>query len=183
MTNAERRNLSKFLSLILRHQPESVGLELDDEGFVELEDLQVALRRNRSQGSVTQADVLEVVETSDKQRFEVVGDRIRARYGHSVEQKMAYDPVTPPEILYHGTSPHAVPNIRRQGLQPMKRQYVHLSVDTEQARAVGKRHHRQPAILTVHAKRAWDAGVTFYHPEERLFLAESIPPEFIVSEG
>jgi RNA:NAD 2'-phosphotransferase (TPT1/KptA family) len=100
-----QRQLSKFLSLILRHQPGRFGLELDADGFVGLADVLAAVRRERGWGGVTEAEVREVVASSDKQRFEIVGERIRARYGHSVPRAVAYPEVEPPAILYHGTSP------------------------------------------------------------------------------
>jgi putative RNA 2'-phosphotransferase len=175
----DRCRLSKFLSLVLRHEPERFGLRLDDHGSVPMADLLSALHRRREWHGTTEAQIREVVTTSDQQRFEIVGDRIRARYGHSVEQRVTYPEVEPPDLLYHGTSPHSLPSIRTEGLRSMKRQYVHLSTDPEQARAVGRRHSREPVILAVRARDAWRAGVRFYQPEERLYLAEAIPAAFI----
>jgi putative RNA 2'-phosphotransferase len=171
--------LSKFLSLILRHQPDKFGLKLDEEGFVPLADLLRVVRREKGWGYVTEEHVREVVANSDKQRFEIVGERIRARYGHSVPQRVIHPEVEPPEVLYHGTAPRSLPAIREQGLQPMKRQYVHLSTRVEQAQQVGRRHGPQPVVLTVRARSAWQAGVKFYQPEERLYLSTAIPAEFI----
>jgi putative RNA 2'-phosphotransferase len=176
------RQLSKFLSLVLRHQPRELGLTLDPDGFVPLSQLLAAMQAK--QWKVTEADIREVVDTSDKQRFEIVEDnpveaRIRARYGHSVAEEITYPEVTPPEILYHGTSPESLIGIRRQGLRAMRRQYVHLSTEEEQAKSVGRRHHRTPVILVIRARAAADAGVAFYRPESRLYLARAIPPEFI----
>jgi putative RNA 2'-phosphotransferase len=96
-----------------------------------------------------------------------------------VAQRLEYPEVEPPEILYHGTSPDAMQLIRREGLRAMARQYVHLSTAPEQARTVGRRHAPHPILLTVRAREAWEAGVRFHQPEERLYLAESVPPEFI----
>jgi putative RNA 2'-phosphotransferase len=175
----DRRRLSKFLSLVLRHEPERFGLRLDEQGSVPLADLLSAMRRHREWQAVTEEQIREVVLTSDKQRFEIFGDRIRARYGHSVEQRVSYPEVEPPDLLYHGTSPRSLPSIRTEGLHPMKRQYVHLSTDPEQARAVGQRHAPEPVVLSVRARDAWQAGVQFYQPEERLYLAEAIPAAFI----
>jgi putative RNA 2'-phosphotransferase len=164
---------------VLRHQPEKVDLQLDAEGFVPLAELLAAVRQERGWRDVTEAQIREVVATSDKQRFEIRGDRIRARYGHSIERRLEYDEVEPPDVLYHGTSPRSLPAIRASGLQSMRRQYVHLSTEVEQARAVGRRHSPEPVVLTVRARAAWEAGVKFFQPEARLYLAEAVPAEFI----
>lgn len=179
MSPEQRKRLSKLLSLILRHEPEKFGLALDEEGWVELPALLDAVRRRRDWQRVSEAEIREVVETSEKQRFEISAGRIRARYGHSVPQAVTYPEVEPPELLYHGTSPEALPAIRAEGLRSMKRQYVHLSLDTEQAKIVGRRHSRRPVVLTVRAREAWQAGVKFYRPEARLFLSPAVPAAFI----
>jgi putative RNA 2'-phosphotransferase len=128
---------------------------------------------------VDEARVRAVVADCEKQRFEIEGDRIRARYGHSVPQRVTYPPVEPPPVLYHGTSRAALPAIRREGLRAMRRQYVHLSTTPEQALAVGRRHDPAPVLLTLRAHAAWQAGAAFHQPEPRLFLTDAIPPEFI----
>lgn len=179
MSPEQRKRLSKLLSLVLRHDPERLRLRLDEEGAVSLADLLTALRRQRGWEQVTEAQIREVVASSDKQRFEIIGDRMRARYGHSAAQTVSYPEVRPPEILYHGTSPKALPSIRTHGLRPMRRQYVHLSTQIDQARLVGRRHAPDPVILTVRARAACEAGVKFYQPEERLYLSTAIPPAFI----
>ncbi len=171
--------LSKLLSFMLRHQPETFGLKLDENGFVPLADVLTAVRREREWSATTEEHIREVVATSDKQRFEMVGENIRARYGHSVPQQVAYPEVEPPEVLYHGTARRFLPNIRKNGLQPMKRQYVHLSTEVEQAQTVGKRRDATPVMLKVRARAAWQAGVRFFHPEERLYLSTAIPAEFV----
>ena len=128
------------------------------------------------------SDVIDLVRhgTGDgKRRFEIHDDRIRALYGHSFDRRIEYKPVRPPVRLYHGTSPEALETIRRQGLRPMGRQYVHLSPDRETAIRVGSRHTHRPVVLTVYAQEADDAGVTFYQPEESIYLAEAIPPDFL----
>jgi putative RNA 2'-phosphotransferase len=180
MSSPQRRTqLSKLLSLILRHQPDKFGLTLDGEGFVAVADLLSAVRQQRGWGGVTAEEIREVVASSDKQRFEIVGERIRARYGHSVPERLSYPEVEPPEILYHGTSSSSLPAIRSEGLRAMRRQYVHLSTEPEQARVVGRRHSPDPVVLIVRAREAWQAGVKFYQPEARLFLAEAVPAEFV----
>jgi putative RNA 2'-phosphotransferase len=174
--------LSKFLSLILRHQPERFALTVDVEGWASLSEVMEILRGLPNFRWATKTDVMKVIEQGsgdDKRRFEVDGGRIRARYGHSFAQPIAYEPCTPPPILYHGTSPDALQSIRKEGLRPMERQYVHLSPDRETAIRVGVRHAEQPVILTVRAAEAHAAGTEFYQADEAVYLAKGVPPGFI----
>jgi putative RNA 2'-phosphotransferase len=179
LNEQQEKRLSKLLSLMLRHEPEQFNLMLDDKGFALLHEVLRAVRTRKPWGEATLADIRYVARHSDKQRYEIEDDKIRARYGHSVEGKIAHESIEPPEILYHGTNPNALEAIRREGLSSMKRQYVHLSIDVEQAQRVGMRHHPRPVILRVRAHEAWRNGVAFYNPEARLFLADAVPPEFI----
>jgi putative RNA 2'-phosphotransferase len=185
MTDRRRLiKLSKFLALILRHQPERFALELDDEGWASLPEVMEILRGLPNFRWVNHADVMEVVEegTSDgKCRFQVDGNRIRARYGHSIAQPIRYEPCTPPSLLYHGTSPDRLEAIRREGLKPMERQYVHLSPNSETAIRVGARHADHPIVLSVRAADAHAAGVEFYRADEAVYLVRHIPPEFLDS--
>jgi putative RNA 2'-phosphotransferase len=179
---ARRVRLSKFLALILRHQPERFGLVLDEEGWAPLSEVIEILRGLPNFRWATRADVMEIVEKGSgdgKRRFEVDGDRIRARYGHSIAQRVRYTPCTPPVRLYHGTSPEALPAIRQEGLRPMGRQYVHLSLDPETAARVGSRHTSHPVILTVRAAEAHAAGIEFYQAEESVYLTRRVPPAFL----
>ena len=174
--------LSKFLALILRHQPERFALELDECGWASLAEVMEILRGLPNFRWATCADVMRVVEEGSgngKRRFEVEGSRIRARYGHSFAQPIAYEPCTPPPLLYHGTSPDALESIRREGLKPMGRQYVHLSPDPGTAIRVGARHDKWPVVLTIHAAEANVAGIEFYRADEAVYLARQIPPEFL----
>jgi putative RNA 2'-phosphotransferase len=179
MTPERHKRISKLLSLGLRHDPAKLGVTLDEAGFAPFEDvaraLQTKLRASR-------AEIQQVVRESPKQRFGISEDGalIRARYGHSVEGEVEYEPVQPPEILFHGTSRAAIASIRVDGLQPMSRQKVHLSVDVETAMIVGRRHDAQPVLLTIRALEAHRAGVPFYSPQERVFLADAVAPQWIV---
>jgi putative RNA 2'-phosphotransferase len=183
MTDTRRlTKLSKFLSLILRHQPERFALAVDGEGWASLPEVIEILKGLPNFRWVTRADVMTVVEEGsgdDKRRFEVEGNRIRARYGHSCAQPILYEPCTPPSILYHGTSQRALAAIRREGLRPMGRQYVHLSPDPETATRVGARHDERPVILTVRAAKAHAAGVVFHQADEAVYLAKHVPVEFV----
>ena len=178
--------LSKFLSLILRHQPERFALELDDEGWASLVEVMEILHGLPNFRWVTRADVMTVVERGagdNKRRFEVADGRIRARYGHSLAQPIRYEPCIPPPILYHGTSPNSLDSIRREGLMPMERQYVHLSPDPETAIRVGARHDDRPVVLTVRAAEAYATGATFHRADELVYLAKRIPAEFLDLSG
>lgn len=174
--------LSKFLSLILRHQPERFALAIDEEGWASLSEVMEILKGLPNFRWATRADVTKVVEEGsgdDKRRFEVAENRIRARYGHSFAQPIRYEPCVPPSILYHGTSRKALVAIRREGLHPMGRQYVHLSPDPETAVRVGARHDEEPVILTIRATEAHAAGVVFHQADEAVYLAKRVPAAFV----
>jgi putative RNA 2'-phosphotransferase len=172
--------LSKTISHALRHAPEEYGLELDSEGWVEVEDLLAALRKRRSAWrTVSLIDINAIIAGSEKQRFELVAGKIRAYYGHSTAEKVEKQPVPPPATLYHGTTAQAAAAIRREGLKSMKRQYVHLSTDEKTARVVALRRTNQPVILRIDARKASEQGVNFYAGNEDIWLADPIPPEFI----
>ena len=183
MTDRRRLvKLSKFLALILRHQPERFALDIDGEGWASLPEVMEILRGLPNFRWARRADVMRVVDEGtgdDKRRFEVERGRIRARYGHSLARPIRYAPCTPPPVLYHGTSPEVLASIRSQGLRPGERQYVHLSPDRETAVRVGARHDRHPVVLTVRAAEARAAGVEFYQADEAVYLAKQVPAGFI----
>lgn len=174
--------LSKLMSYALRHNPGEFGLSLDEEGWVTLADLVKAIS-NRSRWRWVQEEHLrEIVARSDKQRFEIRDANIRARYGHSRAARPTYRPVKPPPILYHGTPRRNLRAIRRDGLQAMSRQYVHLSPTPEMAYQVGRRRDQNPAMLRIRAGEADAAGIKFGTPsggQDDIYLVEAIPPEFI----
>ena len=174
--------LSKFLSLILRHQPERFALALDEKGWASLAEVLEIVHGLPNFRWARRADVTRVVdgEIGDgRRRFEIAGSRIRARYGHSFAQPVVYEPCVPPSILYHGTTPEALVSIRREGLRSMERQYVHLSPDRETAVRVGTRRVERPVLLTVRAGEAHAAGIAFYQADEAVFLARGVPPAYL----
>ena len=116
---------------------------------------------------------------SAKQRFEIDGDRIRALYGHSLSGQIVHTPALPPPVLFHGTSEETVRSIMREGLQPMRRQYVHLSTDPVTARQVGKRKRGTTVVLEVDAREAHRNGINFYHGNEDTWLSDAIPPRYV----
>jgi putative RNA 2'-phosphotransferase len=172
---------SKFLSLVLRHSPEEFGLRLDEEGWVEIDELLAAASRS---GRKLARSLLErVVRENDKLRFTLSSDgrRIRANQGHSVAVDLGLQPVEPPELLYHGTVAKFLDSIRASGLVRGTRQYVHLSPDVETARKVGQRRG-QPVILVVETGRMWQDGHLFYRSENGVWLTEQVPPEYLRSD-
>ena len=172
-------DLSRVVSHALRHEPWVYELELDGQGWVSLESLVEALRLERDWSALTVADVESMVSGASKQRHEVRDGRIRALYGHSVQGRIERASAQPPPRLFHGTSPGTVAVIRVQGLRPMGRQFVHLSVDRDTARAVGKRKAPNPVILVVEAQVAAEAGVAFYAGNEKVWLADEDSPAII----
>jgi putative RNA 2'-phosphotransferase len=186
MSDARRLvKLSRFLALILRHQPERFALELDSGGWASLTEVIEILHGLPNFRGTTRADVISVVDEGSgdgSRRFEVKGGRIRARYGHSVAQPIRYDRCTPPPVLYHGTSRDRLPGIHQEGLKPMERQYVHLSLERKTAIRIGARHDDYPIVLTINASDAHAAGVEFYQADEAVYLTKFIPAAFLISE-
>jgi putative RNA 2'-phosphotransferase len=180
MDSSSRRQLSKLASYALRHRPDLFGLHPDAEGRVTIEDF---LRAARAAGgaltNVTAEDLAETIAKADKQRHELTAHSIRALYGHSLAETIAKPPADPPETLFHGTSPAAWARIRSEGLQPMSRQYVHLSVDQAMARQVGGRRGPEVVILAVQAAAASRSGIAFRVGNDRVWLADPIPPQFL----
>ena len=180
MDSSARRQLSKLASYALRHRPDLYGLHPDAEGWVSIKEF---LRAARATGgaltNVTAADLAETVAQADKQRHELNEHSIRALYGHSLAGTIAKPQAEPPETLFHGTSPAAWALIQRVGLWPMSRQYVHLSVDQAMARQVGGRRGPDVVILAVQAAAASRSGTTFRLGNDRVWLADPVPPEYL----
>ena len=172
--------LSRTISHALRHEPWLYELELDGEGWVAIEALLCALRSQRREWSqITDQDIVRVMEVADKRRFELRGAQIRALYGHSTPHRLRKVPSVPPATLFHGTAPESARVILAEGLKPMGRQYVHLSVDRETAYQVGRRKARDSVILKVAAAAAHAAGVVFYEGSEQVWLADAVGARFI----
>jgi len=178
MNEKQRTKTSKLLSLVLRHAPERIGIQLDASGWVEVEALLSALGRHGA--SLSQPELEEVVETNEKKRFAFNedGSRIRASQGHSVEVSLGYVPQDPPEQLFHGTATRFLPSIRAEGLRKGGRHHVHLSPDAETAHKVGQRHGK-PAILMVRVQAMQTAGHAFFLSDNGVWLTEHVPVEFI----
>lgn len=171
--------LSKLMSYILRHRPDEFGLVLEEDGFISIKELQQALAEEAGWSHIRRSHIMEVVLTSDRERFEVEDERIRTTYGHSLPHRIHYEPAAPPKILYHGTRRRAYPHILHQGLNPMGRQYVHLAASPELAMRIGRRRDPQPVFLEIQAQRASEDGITFYLANPLIYLTEHIPPSYI----
>jgi len=178
MTEKENIKTSKFLSLILRHEPERVGLKLGEAGWIGVDEL---LKAVNSHGvSLTLEQLQHVVTTNSKKRFAFSDDgrQIRASQGHSVEVDLQYTPQQPPEILYHGTASRFLPEIRKDGLNKMARHDVHLSTETRMTIQVGGRHGK-PVLLIIRAGDMHRAGHIFRCSANGVWLVSQVPPEFI----
>jgi putative RNA 2'-phosphotransferase len=169
---------SKFMSLVLRHRPDKIGLTLDANGWAKVSDLVACSRGGNVRLSLDL--IQEVVATNDKQRFVLSedGERIRASQGHSISIDLALVPREPPDILFHGTASRFVSSIRQQGLLRGKRHHVHLSLESATALKVGQRHGK-PVVLTVQSGRMWQAGIAFFCSDNGVWLTEWVAPEFI----
>jgi putative RNA 2'-phosphotransferase len=178
MNEKQRTKISKFLSYVLRHEPQSIGLALDASGWAVVDDL---LARCASAGhpiSMEQLD--EVVRTNEKKRFTFSDDRrkIRASQGHSVEVELGYAPSEPPVVLYHGTAEQFLPSIRATGLVKGNRHHVHLSANMQTARMVGDRRGRS-VVLTIRAADMFQSGHLFFISDNQVWLTDHVPPQFI----
>lgn len=168
------KKISKFLSLILRHKPETINLKLDENGWADVDEL-IAKSKNIK---LTKELINEVVRDNDKQRFIIEENKIRANQGHSIEVDLELKAVTPPDILYHGTATRFLDSIMQTGLSKQARQHVHLSQELETATAVGKRHGKL-VILEVDAKKMFDEGFEFYLSENGVWLTDVVGVRFL----
>lgn len=175
LSQTREKDLSKMMSKILRHTPEDFGVVLDPEdGTCSISTLLAAIQAQSRWLWVKQEDIEQVVRNSDKQRFEIKADRIKARYGHS-HDKIQYAPGNPPAILYHGTNMKALPFILKEGLRPMGRQYVHLSEGTHFAALAGSRRG-ELVMLQVDTSAAQQQGIIFYDAGNQVWLSDQVPP-------
>lgn len=174
----DHTKLSKQLSYILRHHPEHIGISLDQNGWVSVATLLTQM--NAYNYPVTPGLLEEIVATNSKKRFAFNNDKtmIRASQGHSVDIDLDLKPVTPPEILYHGTAEKHRDSILSAGLKKQNRRHVHLSDNTETARNVGSRHGK-PLIFLVNAAQMHADGYSFFVSENNVWLTEEVPPIYL----
>ncbi|MFB6980697.1 RNA 2'-phosphotransferase [Streptomyces scopuliridis] len=178
----ERRivKVSKYLAKHLRHQPERIGLTLDANGWVPVDELMTAAAAHGFR--LSRAELDHVVAVNDKRRFTIDGDRIRANQGHTVTVDLELAPAQPPAYLYHGTVARNLDAIRAEGLRPMDRHHVHLSPDRETATRVGARRGR-PVVLSVDAGTMHRDGLVFHVSANGVWLTDSVPPRYLRFPG
>jgi putative RNA 2'-phosphotransferase len=171
--------ISKFLSLVLRHRPEQIGIELDHAGWVGVSALLAACRAHGF--PITLEELSAVVRENDKKRFafSAGGERIRASQGHSVKVELGYVPLAPPPVLYHGTASRRLASIRESGLTRGGRHHVHLSSDAATAAKVGARHG-EPHVIEVQSGRMHADGYHFYRSDNGVWLTEQVPAKYLV---
>lgn len=174
--------VSKRLSYVLRHHPDSIGIELDAAGWIDVDMLLTALAGHGLR--LSRAELEHVVAANDKRRFafDPTGRRIRASQGHSVAVELGYRPTTPPDVLFHGTPARNVDAILREGLHAGNRHAVHLSPDVATARKVGERRGHA-VVFRVDAGRLAVAGAVFSCSANGVWLVDAVPPEFLSVVG
>lgn len=179
---ANLTQLSKFLALVLRHKAEDYNLNIDENGFVDTDEVWQLIEKKF--GKKFRYSDLETVVAGDnhgKKRYEIIDGRIRAMFGHSTGvTEINYPIATPPAHLYHGTSQEAIKSIEKSGLESRNRQYVHLTTNLDNAKRVADRHSKNIIILTINALEAHNSGVVFHQPEDEHYLCKYIPSEYIV---
>ena len=176
-----RNETSKYISLILRHKPEVIGITLDEHGWANVEDLIAGIQKTQH---IDRALLEEIVRTDLKQRYSFNEDKtlIRANQGHSIPVDVELPAKEPPEILWHGTGEKYVASIDQKGLLPKSRLYVHLSADEETAENVGKRHGK-PVIYKVLSKKMAEDGYIFYQSVNGVWLTENVPVRYLEKQA
>lgn len=171
---------SKYISLILRHKPETIGITLDEHGWANVDELIAGIAKSQP---FTMEMLEEIVETDEKQRYSFNDDKslIRANQGHSIPVDVELEEKCPPTILFHGTGEKYVMSISEQGLIPKSRLYVHLSSDYETAVKVGKRHGK-PVVYTVSAGDMYNTGYRFYQSVNGVWLTKEVPVQYLSEE-
>lgn len=180
MENKNTTKISKYLSYILRHQPHSIGLKLDPNGWASIEEL-IA---KTTDFELTLPVIAYVVETNDKQRFSLNEEmtKIRANQGHSLNIDLALTAQRPPDVLYHGTAQRFSENIQQQGLTKQQRHHVHLSQSREVAKSVGSRHGK-PVIFALNTKAMVEDNIAFYRSENNVWLVDNVPAQYLTLES
>lgn len=178
MSKSEFKKVSKSLSYVLRHRPDTIGIELGENGWIGVDELLTAFAQN---GKTYSRELIEqVVADNDKQRFEFSDDsqQIRARQGHSLEVDLGYEPATPPDVLYHGTATRNLESIFKTGLNKGNRHHVHLSTDKDTMLAVAMRHGK-PVLLEVDAKKMHADGHAFFVTGNGVWLVDAVPTPYL----
>lgn len=175
---SKKDRLSVFISLILRHKPETIGIKLDDYGYADVNEL---IEKINNTGRNINIEILEqIVKEDNKQRYSFNDDRskIRANQGHSINVNVELRELEPPRFLYHGTATRFLDNIKKEGIVSKSRLYVHLSNDIDTAVQVGKRHG-VPVVLKINTGKMYENGYKFYLSENNIWLCKYIPFEYV----
>ncbi|MEM1134508.1 MAG: RNA 2'-phosphotransferase [Bacteroidota bacterium] len=178
MDAKREKKLSKFLSYVLRHQPQSIGLALDEQGWAKVPELLSQARKHQQNFTIEELNFVVANNAKQRFRFNENAAKIRANQGHSIAVDLKLNPEQPPQFLYHGTVEKFLPDIKESGLQKMNRHHVHLSPDKETATNVGSRRGK-PIILVIRAADMWREGFLFYQSENGVWLTEKVPSQFI----
>lgn len=180
MNNKEKTQISKFLSLVLRHKPEEIGVTMDEHGWINTDDIVDAFDKRFS--GFTYSDLVEIVESDEKGRYAFSEDNklIRATQGHSVNIDLELKAIMDIPRLFHGTSSRFIDSIMKEGLKPMSRNYVQLSPDTSTASAVGKRHGGELIILEVNVTDMLANGYEFFRSENGVYLTKDVPAKYLI---
>ena len=173
------KETSKFISLILRHKPETIGITLDEHGWANVDELIAGIAKTHP---IDMAILEQIVAEDEKQRYSFNEDKtlIRANQGHSIPVDVELEEKQPPEILYHGTGEKYVSSINEQGLIPKSRLYVHLSGDEETARKVGQRHGK-PVIYKVKSGEMYNDGYKFFRSVNGVWLTKNVPVKYLIN--
>ena len=174
------KSTSKYISLILRHKPETIGISIDEHGWANVDELIAGVNKTQP---LDMAMLEQIVAEDEKQRYSFNEDKtlIRANQGHSIPVDVELEEVEPPEILYHGTGEKYVASIDEKGLIPKSRLYVHLSPDEVTAKKVGQRHGK-PVIYTVKSGEMHRDGISFYRSVNGVWLVKAVPVKYLVKE-
>jgi putative RNA 2'-phosphotransferase len=178
INDKENTKISKFLSLVLRHQPETIGISLDENGWTDVNTLIDKMNHN---GFTISNEILKyIVESNNKKRFAFneANTLIRASQGHSIEVNLGYSPQQPPLILFHGTSDQNVESILNKGIEKRSRNHVHLSLDIDTAIKVGQRHGK-PVIFEVASGQMYEDGFKFFISENNVWLTDQVPSKYL----
>jgi len=173
--NDEKIRLSKYVSFLLRHNPED--LEMDGDGFVDLDELVSKVKRRYP--TVDRNLLIKMVDESERKRFEIMENKIRALYGHTVPVHIHFKEDKQIMWLYHGTTPQASKEILEKGLKPMRRRWVHLSPTDEIAREVGKRRTKSPVVLVIDASEARSSGIKYFRATDKVYVCKHVPAKYI----
>lgn len=181
----ERRleRLSKFISMILRHKPQVIGITLDEHGWADVDELIKGINETGEEIEFNKDTLETIVKTDKKQRYSFSQDKtlIRANQGHSIPVDVELEKKEPPKVLYHGTGVKSVKAIQEQGLLPMERLYVHLSIDVKTATNVGKRHGT-PVIFQVNTEQMQKDGYDFFQSVNGVWLTKEVPAKYLELE-